>query len=345
MILNQYRQASFPPLYPVFLAGLRRMGIGSIRDIRLVQAFLGAGSCLWLMGIAHRAFSRHENSLAISVVAALLLAVYPPAIWYGRQVMTETVFMFLLLSGIYCLFRSIESKRMHRWLAGAGIFFGLGILCRPTLLPFAFVIPLWIVMVRPDVRFRRVISYLVPLALIMAPWGARNYRLFHRVIPVTTQAGNILYLANNPLASGGTVSISYYLQAGIYHLGDEEDELTYNQEYGRRAVDFITASPMRFLRLCLRRLAWFYHLDGHHRRPVLLVPFWGVIVLAIAGFWLARERWKATFPLLLLVINFTAIHMVFPPEGRYRLPVMPAFFLFAAVALIEIYTRLGGNHE
>ncbi len=339
IILNRYREASFPPLYPVFLAGLQRIGLGSIRDIRLAQAFLGAGSCLWLMGIARAAFPRHANSLG--VIAALFLAVYPPAIWYGRQVMTETVFLFLLLSGMYCLFRGIAGRGMYYWLGGAAIFFGLGMLCRPTLMPFAFVIPLWIVFVRPDLRFRRLVSYLLPLILVIAPWGIRNYRLFHRIVPITTQAGNILYLANNPLATGGTVSISYYLNAGVYHPGDEEDELSYNREYGRRAVAFIVASPPRFFRLCWRRLAWFYHLDGHYHRPVLLIPFWGIIVLAGAGFWLVREHWKITVPLILLIMNFTVIHMVFPPEGRYRLPVMPVFFLFAAVALTRfIHNRV-----
>lgn len=344
LILNDYRKAAFPPLYPAFLAGLRLAGARSIRGVRLVQAILGAASCLWLLGIARLVFSLDKGKapLAVPLTAALLMAVYPPYIYYCASLMTETLFVFVLLAGIYSLLRSLETDGSSFRLPAAGILLGLGILCRPTLLPFALLIPFWLRIARPGKGcfFRRMLSFLLPLILVLLPWGIRNYRLFQRIVPVTTQAGNILYLANNPLATGGTVSISYFLEGGVYHLGEEEDEITYSREYGDRALRFIAASPGRFLVLSLKRLAWFYHLDGHYPRVTFLLIFWGILGLAIAGIWLSREEWRWTSLLLLLIAVFTLIHMVFPPEGRYRLPIMPAVFAFSGVALVRLVSFL-----
>ena len=340
LILNDYRRAAFPPLYPAFLAGLRLVGVGSIRGVRLVQAFLGAASCLWLLGITRLVFSLNQEKTlsAVPLTAALLMAVYPPHIYYCASLLTETLFVFILLAGIYSLLRSLETGGLSYRLPLAGILLGLGILCRPTLLPFALIIPFWLWIARPGKAWfvRRMLSFLLPLILVLLPWGIRNYRLFQRIVPVTTQAGNILYLANNPLATGGTVSISYFLEGGVYHLGDEEDEVTYSREYGDRAFRFIAETPGRFLFLSLKRLAWFYHLDVHYPRVTVLLIFWGILGLAIAGVRLTRKEWRRSSLLLLLIACFTLIHMVFPPEGRYRLPIMPAIFAFAGFALVKL---------
>ena len=340
LILSKYRRAAFPPLYPAFLAGLRLVGVRSIRGVRLVQAILGAASCLWLLGITRLVFSPGRGGAppAVPLTAALLMAVYPLGIYYCASLMTETLFIFLLLGGIYLPLRSLETGGSSFWLPAAGIVLGVGILCRPTLLLFALLIPFWLWITRPGrgCFFRLLLGFLLPLILVLLPWGIRNYRLFQRIVPVTTQAGNILYLANNPLATGGTVSISYFLEGGIYHLGEEEDEITYSREYGDRALRFIAASPGRFLVLSLKRLAWFYHLDGHYPRITFLVIFWGILGLALAGVGLTRREWRRTSLLLLLIVVFTLIHMVFPPEGRYRLPIMSAVFAFSGVALVRL---------
>lgn len=340
LILNEYRRAAFPPLYPLFLAGLFTLGWKTIKAVRLVQAFVGALSCLGLLGAARLALEteRERKNFGAAELAALLMAVYPLFIFYDAQLMTETLFIFLLLMSVHCLLKSSFGRSETGWSGLAGMCAGLGMLCRPTLLPLALLFPLWSALVLP-VRKRlaaRTLGFILPLILIILPWGVRNYRLFHRLVPITTQSGNILYLANNPLSTGGTVGIRKLIDGGVYHAGDEEGELKHAGTYGRRALAYIKSHPGRFLFLSGKRLAWFYHLDGHNRRWYLLLPFWGIVATGVAGIWLSRARWRKAGLFWLVILNFSAVHMIFPPEGRYRLPLIPFLLAFSAVTVMRL---------
>ena len=332
LIYTPLRRASFPPLYPLFLAGFLRRGGEGIALVRAAQALLGAFSCLLLMGIYHRI---RKGDGSGELITGALMAIYPFFIIYGSLLMTETLFIFLLWGGVYCLLRGLEDSG---WLAGAGILMGLSSLCRPTALPLVILVPFWFLLLdhgRKEV-LRRGLYFFIPVILVLIPWEARNYRLFHRWVPVTTRGGSNLYLANNPLSRGGTVGISELIAAGIYREGDHVDEIEYNRYYGRAALKFIAADPGRFLRLSVRRLLWFYHLDRHNRNWVLVFSFRILLALALAGAWISRSAWRKTALLGLIVADFTLIHMVFLPEGRYRLALVPALLIFAAVSLSRL---------
>ncbi len=335
LILSPYRRASFPPLYPLFLSGVFTLGFDSHQSVQIIQAMIGSLTCFWVMGITRLTFTSFPDpdKRRTAIVAGLLTAVYPPLIFYAARLLTETLFIFLLLGGIYCYLKQQESRGDKLWSGVSSGLFSFGVLCRPTLFPVVLIAPLWLVI---SGRKRALISVLIFLAvffLTLFPWQWRNYRLFKRFIPVTTQAGNILYLANNPEAKGGPVSIKDFLDSGVYHLGNEEDELIYNQFYREKAQRFIRDNPLRFLSLSLQRLAWFYHLDFHSRFIGLTFAIWALILLGLIGVYRSRSDWKNTGFLLLIILNFTSIHMIFPPEGRYRLPIMPILFSFAAIPI------------
>ncbi len=304
--------------------------------IRAAQALLGAFSCLLLMGI-YRLI--REGDGPGEIIAGVLMALYPPFIYYIRLLMTETLFIFLLWSGVYCLLKGLKAPG---WLFGAGILTGLSCLCRSTALPLIILILLWFILIGSERKrsVRRGLYFLIPVMLVLLPWGVRNYRLFHKFIPITTRGGSNLYLANNPLNRGGTVGIEELIQAGIYQRGDKIGELEYNRYYGRVAVKFIKEDPVRFLVLAVRRFLWFYHLDRHNRNWVLVLSFRVLLALALIGIWFSRSCWRKTVLLLLIIANFTLIHMVFLPEGRYRLALMPALLIFAAAALSRFFYRL-----
>ena len=337
LILTRHRLAAFPPLYPLFLAGLFKLGITKFIAVRVVQAILGAFSCILLMGISKEIFEEGKgDARGAGTVSGILMAVYPLFIFYCAQLMAETLFVFLLLAGLYALMRHLRSPSPLRWIALAGAFMGLGVLCRPALLPFALLAIVWLAVARPARNFfsKKLLSYIIPLILVLLPWEVRNYRLFSEVIPVTSSGGKNLYLANNPLSSGGTVGYRELMEGGIFHLGEKENEIAYDRDYRKRALDFIKENPGRFLLLSLKRLAWFYHFDYHYRGTFwLIIPFHVLLILSVAGIWLSRLRWRRASLLLFLIASFTVVHMVFLPEGRYRLPLVPALLAFASVAL------------
>ncbi len=338
LIYTPYRKAAFPPLYPLFLAGFLWAGFPLFTTARVFQALLGAFSCLLIGGGSRRAFAGlgERVSRGAGFLAAALLAVYPIAVIYPARLMTENLLIFLLPAAVFSLLKSVSSPRALLWILLGGVLLGLGTLARPTLLPFVVMAVIWLCFVPAGRRgfFVRAGVLLAGFILVILPWQVRNYRVLGAVVPVTTAAGANLYIANNPAAIGGSMGYRYLMREGVFHLGEEEDELAYNRHYRDRAFQFIRDNPGRFFSLSLRRLIWFYHLDYHYRGPIVLVViFHLMLLLAAIGAWTARRAWRMALLPALAILNFTLVHMVFLSEGRYRLPLIPFLLAFSALSL------------
>lgn len=350
LILTEYRKAAFPPLYPLFLAGLLRTGLSAYPAARVIQSVLGAVSCLLLMGITRMAFSTENKTVIIDagMIAAGLMAIYPVLVLYCARLMTETIFIFFILASIFSLLRSPLSSHRFGWLGFSGVMMGLGVLCRPTLLPFLILAIVWLFIAPIDNKHikKSVLSLSLPLILVILPWTVRNYRVLGEVVSVTSSGGSNLYLANNSSSTGGTIGYRELIKSGIFHLGEYEDEIEYNRYYREKAFSFIKNNPGQFIGLVFKRLVWFYHLDYHYRGNIILVMlFHLLLVLAMIGSWLSRCHWRTTILLGMVILNFTVVHMIFLPEGRYRLPMIPFLLAFAAIPIFRSVKRCSSNRE
>jgi 4-amino-4-deoxy-L-arabinose transferase-like glycosyltransferase len=351
LILTPYRKAAFPPLYPLFLAGLLRTGISIFPAARVIQSILGAVSCLLLMGITRMVFSieKKTGTIDVGIIAAGFMAIYPVLIFYCVRLMTETIFILLIQMSIFSLLKSLRSFHRFGWLGFGGVMMGLGVLCRPTLLPFSVLVFVWLFIAPIDNKqiIKRVSFFFVPFILVILLWTVRNYRVLGEVVPVTSSGGANLYLANNISSTGGTTGYRELMKAGVFHLGEDEDEIEYNRYYRNKAFSFIENNPGEFIRLAFKRLLWFYHLDYHYRGNIVLVILLHLIlVLAVIGAWISRCHWRKTILLGMVIFNFTVVHMIFLPEGRYRLPLVPFLLVFAAIPIFQAvkYFSLTANH-
>ena len=350
LIYTPYRKATFPPLYPLFLAGILGAGFPLFPDVRVLQALLGAFSCLLIGGVARSAFAGlgAKVSRGAGFFAACLLAVYPIAVFYSARLMTENLLLLLLPAAVLVLLKSISSPRPLPRIFLGGALVGLGVLCRPTLFPFLLLVLVWLAAAgyeKPGYLSRAGV-FLAAFVLVILPWQVRNYRVLGAVVPITSSAGANLYIANNPAAIGGSMGYRYLMAAGVFHLGDDEDELSYNRHYRDLAFQFIRENPGRFAVLSIQRLIWFYHLGYHYRGPIVLVlGFHLVLLLALAGLWLARRCWRTALLPGMVILNFTLVHMVFLSEGRYRLPLIPFLLAFAALTLSHIWDKLRQRDE
>jgi len=79
------------PLYPYWLAVIFSIAGHNLGLVRLIQAILGAASCL-LLGLAGRRFFSDR----VGVIAALLLAVYPPAFFFDGLIQKSSLDIFLV---------------------------------------------------------------------------------------------------------------------------------------------------------------------------------------------------------------------------------------------------------
>lgn len=71
-------------------------------------------------------------------------------------------------------------------------------------------------------------------------------------------------------------------------------------------------------------------------RPVHIVYFGVLLLLALAGMWLSRHLWRDVALLWFVQLSMTLIYLVFHPSTRYRAPTDPMLFLFSAYTLVVI---------
>lgn len=88
------------PLYPLFLAGLIRIGGDRLGWFLAVQCVLGALTCLLAVVLGSRWLSR-----AGAVVSGLLVAIDPNSVMRCVDLRTETLFTLLLVAGLCLLVR------------------------------------------------------------------------------------------------------------------------------------------------------------------------------------------------------------------------------------------------
>lgn len=146
---------------------------------KAVNAVLGgATSALLFLLLA-------EHEFFAGLAAGVLWACYPSAVFAANLFGSEPLFAFFL-----ALLAWLVSRRSNAAAAAAGIDAGWCCLIRPPwLLPLAAMAGAWCRPKRGMDGFRRLVLAASFMALTIAPWTLRNWRVFHRVIGISTSQG------------------------------------------------------------------------------------------------------------------------------------------------------------
>jgi len=342
-ILWEQRKAQRPPLYPLFMILCGR----SVLAIRLVQAAIGAASCLLIFRLCKLLF----DSEAVARLAAVGLAVEPFNVFFTGLALTETLYTALLL-GIMLLLARLLKDRLLWPAVAAGVLTGLGTLLRPALLLFPpFLLLFFLVLMRPlrDALLRWVLLLVCAMAVV-SPWTIRNFIVLGTFVPTTTQGGESLWESNNPKADGGPM-----MDQGIFPEDlDKLPEVERDRALGRAAREFILANPGKFLELCARRFARFWNVrpnfEGYQTPLYNAISLLGTVplyILAIVGLVMAcRTDWRPALLCLVPVLYTCGLHLVFVASVRYRTPIVPYLLCLAAAGLGRwVHRDPAGNEE
>lgn len=194
------------PVYPAFLAMLYMVG-GTPFVAVVVQSLLSLIS-VWLVMLLTARLLHPEAAWR----AGLLAALDPLGLIYTHELMSESLFILLILSGVYCFFLLVMGetgqRKMWIWAALGGLLIGLASLTRPVGIYFpVFLLGVWIIggyfggwqawqtgPVRDQIQVRAPLTRkLAPsfpyvaifIAFLILPpsiWAMRNYHYFHRVL-------------------------------------------------------------------------------------------------------------------------------------------------------------------
>lgn len=329
-------QAGRMPIYPALLAPFTRMAHG-VEIVQVLQWIVGAAAAVLVMTWARR------WGIAPAILAGGLVALDPFLVLTSSLLLTETLFIAVMIGFWYALWRAGEQGvTLLAWIV-VGVLAGLCIYLRESSLGLVVVGLVWGVAVH---RFRHRAclgagcSLLIVVAVLL-PWAYRNHGVLGEWRWLTTRGGISLYDGVGPQADGGS------------DLGDIKDsevvrgmgEMERDEYFRREAWRSIWADPGRIVRLAGVKLArmWnpFPNLQTHQSRvvrwvsagwmiPVLLLAAAGVLIL-LRGIRDGDVR-LAVF-LLLPAIYLSLLHAIFVGSVRYRLPAMPFLEILAAVGV------------
>lgn len=230
------------PFFSVFVAALYAIFGYAYWPVRLILLGLSVATCLGIVGIGRLLFNR-----TVGFVAGLCYALYYPMIAYAIAYMTETLFTFLLVIGMYLFLRALH-ERGWGWAAWSGVAFGLAGMTRFTVFVTTPVIGLYLLLYPGSSWSRKVrlgSIWLIVMGLSFSPWVIRNAVVFHAFFPSESGGTRQMWTSANPKYEG-----VHYTREGrreILWADPNASEIERNQRLQKETREFIQANPIWYL--------------------------------------------------------------------------------------------------
>jgi 4-amino-4-deoxy-L-arabinose transferase-like glycosyltransferase len=312
-----------PPIYPLLVGLLIMIGSGII-GVRLVNFF----ALFIILFIVYKILER--QSLTYSpIISVFLILGYPVLFYTAGTLYPQTIGSLFLVLALYFYWGPILSAKN---IIFTGVFLGLAILTIPT---FIFVLPF--MMLFAYLHDKKILSKMILLAAItllaISPWTIRNFIVFDRFIPFSTNFGTIFLLGNS---STTTPNDSPAALVGIKEINLEAknqglNEFEKNKFFLQSAINEIKNKPGHYLVLYIQKFINYFNFRNELATKSESSPFRDVVMLLTYGFlilvlvfriFLSRKYPISRFELFLIYFYICSafVSALFFPRIRYRLP-------------------------
>ena len=348
------------PLYAYFLAGLYAVFGRSLLLVRVIQCVLGVVTCC-LAALLGR---RIAGSVAVGNLAALLIGLFIPAVYYDGT-LEKTTLCLVLSTGALVLYFGASPRS----LVLSGMALGLAVLSRGNLLLFV-VLGAVALASHPAAdstlrgRTARAGAFLAGALGVIGLATIRNVAVSGEFIPTTANFGQNLYVGQVCATGDGSYACPFLHPDPHFEEGDFRAEAERRVQHplsaaetssywGRQAVTAMLADPGAVVQRAWRNFRLFFHQyensDNHsvdvqaESSPVLRLPLlWmgQLFPLSILG---AFVSWRKGWPYRLLawiVVVYCATMLPFMVFARYRATVLPCLAVLAATAVVWLKDRL-----
>ncbi len=334
-------RAWFPPGMSFALLAVYWLTTPSPYAGKMFQVALG-GLLVWQTW----ALTREIVPDSAARMATLLVAVLPTFVFY-----TSTLGYEILLGLIFVLVwrlvladrRDVRPLTSAVILAALGAILGFGTLVKPIclLVPPLLGVAWWSMGLGIGRAATRVAVVVLVMALVVAPWTIRNYRVLGAFVPVSTNGGYTLYAANNPDATG--------LAMPMPPVPGELGEVSRDHLRMRAALTWIVTHPIRWAELATAKVAYTWGTTSSvmavvsaDRLPTrvedackaLLNVTWGLLFVWCAVATFRQHAWARAglVPGLLLLAYVFALHLFYEAHSRHHVPVLTVLCVIAGLA-------------
>lgn len=344
------------PLYPYFLGVIFKLAGHDLFAVRVTQAVLGSLSCV-LIGLAGRRFFNQRAG----VIAAVLLAVYPPAIFFDGLIQKSSLDLFLMTL-LLVILGAVYQRPNWKTLLAAGIVIGALTLNRENARVLYPIIIIWLLTCFKQTRFKERIIWggvlTAGVLLVLLPVGLRNYHVGGEFLISTSQLGPNLYIGNHAGAAGSYEPLvpdhgnAAFERADATRLAEEAlarklSPAEVSDYWVRQSLAYIRGQPADWLWLLGRKLLLTFsareivdtesieaYSDYSHTLGLLFWLSFGIILpLGVFGVWITRKEWRRLWILYAMLLGLALSVAIFYVVARYRFPIVPIVTLFAAAAL------------
>lgn len=336
--------AYWPPGYPFFLS-LWFFVFGFKAWVPLLANLsLFAGTL-----VAVERLARRIGGAPAARLATLLLVPWPTMVmivgFAGKELLV--VFLLCLVLLTYCdaadgAVRGSSTPKVFL----SGLLLGITILTQPSfqLFPFVFVAYEYFCKEGWARAGFRLLALTFAICAVILPWTLRNHRVLGAWIPISTNGGDVLYRANNPLATGG------YTPRGEQSL-EGLDEVARGRAGFRLGLEWIRANPQKFLALGVRKQILFLGDDAQGAFETLKRGLgiegiryiawkgisnlywwflWMLILLTLTVHWRSSLSGDALLATLMLSVFYLfTVHSVFESGAKYHEPLMGLVVILA----------------
>jgi len=307
------------PAFPYFLGSVFALFGPELFVAQVIQAVLGGLTAAAVYAIGFLLFSP-----AVGLVAGLLTAAYGMLVFFGVILHSTTLEVFLAAVALLAL--ALANRRGGGWWLWAGVALGLAALARPNFLLATPCVAagLWIRDWRGNrsALLRVTALFLAGVVLVVLPVTIRNVAIGKQFVILSAAGPETFRITNSydstplnfrypALPQMPLTSWAFWrhqlLKAGFFWWGFEVPQ----------NVNFYLFQSVS------RSLA------------IPIIAYWMLGPLFAAGLWLARREWRKFLPLWLFGLAYYLSVVAFHIVGRFRLPLVPLFAVFAASAILS----------
>jgi 4-amino-4-deoxy-L-arabinose transferase-like glycosyltransferase len=328
-------QVFHPPLYPYFLGGLSA-AFGGLAAVQWGQVLLGALIAPLLYRLGPASYGERAG-----LWTGAFGAFYPELVWYAAHFWSEIVFVTLLWWGFERLVAADEADRPWLPLA-AGLLFGLAALTRETVLLFVPLAALWLVGGRAG-GGRRAAVFVIAVAAVVLPWTIRNAVVTGAFVPVATRGSFNLWLGNTrdpwdavyaerDATAGGPIAEERHARARALEAIAERQPAWIFEKIGRELPRFFGVNDQIVVHLERRAYKRLPIAANRAIAVLTIAPYLALLLLALPSL-AAWPRDRTSLLLVGFLLFYVALHVLAFGSPRFRLAVLPVFFLGAGRAL------------
>jgi 4-amino-4-deoxy-L-arabinose transferase-like glycosyltransferase len=350
------------PGYPLFLAGVFKIGGYSISSVRCANWMLAIGIAFLIMRLSQIV----TNDRTTSLIAALLFLFYPSILVSEARGGVEILFILVVLVFMVLVHQAVAAGNHWRYLF-AGFALGVVVMVRSTPLVFPLFLLLYLLLIAHNAtaRLKAILNIgvlLFGMSVVMLPWITRNFLLVHHFVPTATVQGvavqegqytcQNLTFDNNFYAvqtqagherAATATELGLPFQGPYYQVfSDPHDEWFFNKTLFQRAEKKYFDDPGLMVRCAGKNVFnfWFLGRTWHATRLNILVQV-PLLVLAVVGLYVLRERGQLARMgiMLTFVVCIMAVHLPTIAHTRHSVPIIPFLVIPASASILAIWRK------